>query len=106
MVVALPLVSEDKKAHPVVSGCIVLLRLAESSSLFVSNSLFLRLPSNCTFCLPFSSFLVAVDNVLLSEDGRDTFLCDFGLSETLDPNGQSTKAFRRQCICVNTMKNL
>ncbi|XP_041717148.2 mitogen-activated protein kinase kinase kinase 14 [Coregonus clupeaformis] len=37
---------------------------------------------------------VKVDNVLLSEDGRDTFLCDFGLSETLDPNGQSTKAFR------------
>ncbi|XP_020310070.1 uncharacterized protein LOC109865966 [Oncorhynchus kisutch] len=38
---------------------------------------------------------VKVDNVLLSEDGRETFLCDFGLSETLDPNGQSTKAFRQ-----------
>ncbi|KAL0984193.1 hypothetical protein UPYG_G00138340 [Umbra pygmaea] len=38
---------------------------------------------------------VKVDNVLLSADGRDTFLCDFGLSETLDPNGQSTKAFRQ-----------
>ncbi|XP_012989326.3 mitogen-activated protein kinase kinase kinase 14 isoform X2 [Esox lucius] len=38
---------------------------------------------------------VKVDNVLLSADGRDTFLCDFGLSETLDSNGQSTKAFRQ-----------
>ncbi|KAJ7987704.1 hypothetical protein DPEC_G00329250 [Dallia pectoralis] len=38
---------------------------------------------------------VKVDNVLLSADGRDTFLCDFGLSETLDPNGQSSKAFRQ-----------
>ncbi|XP_056152682.1 mitogen-activated protein kinase kinase kinase 14 [Lampris incognitus] len=36
---------------------------------------------------------VKVDNVLLSADGRDTFLCDFGLSEILDHNGQSTKAF-------------
>lgn len=38
--------------------------------------------------------LIPVDNVLLSADGRDTFLCDFGLSETLDHNGQSTKAVR------------
>ncbi|KAM9336951.1 mitogen-activated protein kinase kinase kinase 14 [Symphorus nematophorus] len=37
---------------------------------------------------------VKVDNVLLSADCRDTFLCDFGLSETLDENGWSTKAFR------------
>ncbi|XP_062298249.1 uncharacterized protein LOC134003133 [Scomber scombrus] len=37
---------------------------------------------------------VKVDNVLLSADCRDTFLCDFGLSETLDDNGWSTKAFR------------
>ncbi|KAG8008829.1 Mitogen-activated protein kinase kinase kinase 14 [Nibea albiflora] len=37
---------------------------------------------------------VKVDNVLLSADCRDTFLCDFGLSETLDDNGRSTKAFR------------
>nr|XP_019966416.1 PREDICTED: mitogen-activated protein kinase kinase kinase 14-like isoform X1 [Paralichthys olivaceus]XP_019966417.1 PREDICTED: mitogen-activated protein kinase kinase kinase 14-like isoform X1 [Paralichthys olivaceus]XP_019966418.1 PREDICTED: mitogen-activated protein kinase kinase kinase 14-like isoform X1 [Paralichthys olivaceus] len=37
---------------------------------------------------------VKVDNVLLSADCRDTFLCDFGLSETLDDSGQSTKAFR------------
>ncbi|XP_070708327.1 mitogen-activated protein kinase kinase kinase 14 [Pempheris klunzingeri] len=37
---------------------------------------------------------VKVDNVLLSADCRDTFLCDFGLSETLDDDGQSTKAFR------------
>uniref|UniRef100_UPI0037E9AC65 mitogen-activated protein kinase kinase kinase 14 n=1 Tax=Semicossyphus pulcher TaxID=241346 RepID=UPI0037E9AC65 len=28
------------------------------------------------------------------KDCRDTFLCDFGLSETLDDNGWSTKAFR------------
>ncbi|XP_058476595.1 serine/threonine-protein kinase pakF [Solea solea] len=37
---------------------------------------------------------VKVDNVLLSADCRDTFLCDFGLSQTLDDSGQSTKAFR------------
>ncbi|XP_034049999.1 uncharacterized protein LOC117531074 [Thalassophryne amazonica] len=38
---------------------------------------------------------VKVDNVLLSADCRDTFLCDFGLSEMLDHSGQSTKTFRR-----------
>ncbi|XP_075314337.1 uncharacterized protein map3k14b [Odontesthes bonariensis] len=37
---------------------------------------------------------VKVDNVLLSADCRDTFLCDFGLSETLDDSGWSTNAFR------------
>ncbi|XP_026170942.1 uncharacterized protein map3k14b isoform X2 [Mastacembelus armatus] len=37
---------------------------------------------------------VKADNVLLSADCRDTFLCDFGLSETLDDSGWSTKAFR------------
>ncbi|KAM9837883.1 mitogen-activated protein kinase kinase kinase 14 [Aulostomus maculatus] len=37
---------------------------------------------------------VKVDNVLLSADCRDTFLCDFGLSETVDDSGWSTNAFR------------
>ncbi|XP_072312576.1 mitogen-activated protein kinase kinase kinase 14 isoform X2 [Eucyclogobius newberryi] len=37
---------------------------------------------------------VKVDNVLLSADCTHTFLCDFGLSETLDDNGRSTKTFR------------
>ncbi|XP_026114244.1 STE20-like serine/threonine-protein kinase [Carassius auratus] len=37
---------------------------------------------------------VKVDNVLLSEDGRECFLCDFGLSETLNQGGYSTKTFR------------
>ncbi|XP_016092661.1 STE20-like serine/threonine-protein kinase [Sinocyclocheilus grahami] len=37
---------------------------------------------------------VKVDNVLLSEDGRQCFLCDFGLSETLNQGGYSTKTFR------------
>ena len=32
--------------------------------------------------------------MLLSADCRDTFLCDFGLSETLDDSGRSNKAFR------------
>ncbi|KAM6957636.1 mitogen-activated protein kinase kinase kinase 14 [Aplochiton taeniatus] len=32
---------------------------------------------------------VKVDNVLLSEDGKDTFLCDFGHSERLNSHGQS-----------------
>ncbi|KAI1884124.1 hypothetical protein AGOR_G00223220 [Albula goreensis] len=35
---------------------------------------------------------VKADNVLLSEDGKDTFLSDFGHSERLDSNGRSTKA--------------
>ncbi|XP_058251541.1 uncharacterized protein LOC131356487 isoform X2 [Hemibagrus wyckioides] len=37
---------------------------------------------------------VKVDNVLLSKDKRECFLCDFGLSEMLDQNGYSTKTFR------------
>uniref|UniRef100_H3D2S3 Protein kinase domain-containing protein n=1 Tax=Tetraodon nigroviridis TaxID=99883 RepID=H3D2S3_TETNG len=37
---------------------------------------------------------VAVENVLLSADCRDTFLCDFGLSETVDDSGWSDQAFR------------
>ncbi|XP_063045029.1 uncharacterized protein LOC134439110 [Engraulis encrasicolus] len=37
---------------------------------------------------------IKVDNVLLSEDGLNCFLCDFGLSEMLDANGQTPKAFR------------
>ncbi|XP_029294447.1 mitogen-activated protein kinase kinase kinase 14 [Cottoperca gobio] len=32
---------------------------------------------------------IKADNVLLSEDGRDTFLCDFGHAERLDHQGQS-----------------
>ncbi|XP_029945513.1 mitogen-activated protein kinase kinase kinase 14 isoform X2 [Salarias fasciatus] len=32
---------------------------------------------------------IKADNVLLSEDGRDTFLCDFGHAERLDTQGQS-----------------
>ncbi|XP_048870249.1 mitogen-activated protein kinase kinase kinase 14 isoform X3 [Brienomyrus brachyistius] len=35
---------------------------------------------------------VKADNVLLSEDGKDIFLCDFGHSERLGPNGESNKA--------------
>uniref|UniRef100_H3D294 Mitogen-activated protein kinase kinase kinase 14a n=1 Tax=Tetraodon nigroviridis TaxID=99883 RepID=H3D294_TETNG len=34
------------------------------------------------------------DNVLLSEDGRDTFLCDFGHAERLDNAGQSLSGSR------------
>lgn len=37
---------------------------------------------------------VKADNVLLSADCRDTFLCDFGLSQMLDDNGWSTSVFR------------
>ncbi|KAF7661665.1 hypothetical protein LDENG_00256400 [Lucifuga dentata] len=32
---------------------------------------------------------IKADNVLLSEDGKDTFLCDFGHAERLDNHGQS-----------------
>uniref|UniRef100_A0A3Q1HB68 Protein kinase domain-containing protein n=2 Tax=Anabas testudineus TaxID=64144 RepID=A0A3Q1HB68_ANATE len=32
---------------------------------------------------------IKAENVLLSEDGRDTFLCDFGHAERLDKHGQS-----------------
>ncbi|XP_010872873.2 mitogen-activated protein kinase kinase kinase 14 isoform X1 [Esox lucius] len=35
---------------------------------------------------------IKADNVLLSEDGRDTFLCDFGHSERMDTRGQSLRA--------------
>ncbi|XP_017320458.2 uncharacterized protein LOC108263809 isoform X2 [Ictalurus punctatus] len=37
---------------------------------------------------------VKVDNVLLSKDKTECFLCDFGLSEMLDRTGYSTKTFR------------
>uniref|UniRef100_A0A8C4NNF5 Mitogen-activated protein kinase kinase kinase 14a n=1 Tax=Dicentrarchus labrax TaxID=13489 RepID=A0A8C4NNF5_DICLA len=34
---------------------------------------------------------IKADNVLLSKDGRDTFLCDFGHAERLDNQGQNLK---------------
>ncbi|KAM4716806.1 mitogen-activated protein kinase kinase kinase 14 isoform 1-T3 [Anableps anableps] len=37
---------------------------------------------------------IKADNVLLSEDGRDTFLCDFGHAEKLDSQGQSLSSSR------------
>ncbi|XP_060883182.1 mitogen-activated protein kinase kinase kinase 14 [Labrus mixtus] len=37
---------------------------------------------------------IKADNVLLSEDGRDTFLCDFGHSERLDNKGLSVNGSR------------
>ncbi|XP_043956253.1 mitogen-activated protein kinase kinase kinase 14 [Gambusia affinis] len=37
---------------------------------------------------------IKADNVLLSEDGRDTFLCDFGHAEKLDNQGQSLSTSR------------
>lgn len=37
---------------------------------------------------------IKADNVLLSADGRDTFLCDFGHAERLDKHGQSLSRSR------------
>ncbi|XP_051243152.1 mitogen-activated protein kinase kinase kinase 14 [Dicentrarchus labrax] len=37
---------------------------------------------------------IKADNVLLSKDGRDTFLCDFGHAERLDNQGQSLSGSR------------
>ncbi|XP_062303344.1 mitogen-activated protein kinase kinase kinase 14 [Osmerus eperlanus] len=37
---------------------------------------------------------IKAENVLLSEDGKDIFLCDFGQSERLDHNGQSLSSSR------------
>lgn len=37
---------------------------------------------------------IKADNVLLSADGRDTFLCDFGHAERLDKQGQSLSRSR------------
>ncbi|XP_066554741.1 mitogen-activated protein kinase kinase kinase 14 isoform X1 [Amia ocellicauda] len=34
---------------------------------------------------------IKADNVLLSSDGEDAFLCDFGYSERLDPRGKNQK---------------
>lgn len=50
--------------------------------------------------------LIAVDNVLLSADCRDAFLCDFGLSETSDCSGRSTKAFRGESGLKLTLREL
>ncbi|XP_028332115.1 mitogen-activated protein kinase kinase kinase 14 [Gouania willdenowi] len=41
---------------------------------------------------------VKVDNVLLSADLRDSFLCDFGLSQTLQESGRSNKTFIRGAL--------
>lgn len=49
------------------------------------------LPSTRSLCLPVCP---VADNVLLSEDGRDTFLCDFGHAEKLDKLGQSLSGSR------------
>lgn len=49
---------------------------------------------------------ILVDNVLLSADCTDTFLCDFGLSQTLDDNGWSTKAFRGKSILRSEQHNV
>lgn len=38
--------------------------------------------------------------MLLSEDGRDTFLCDFGHAERLDNAGQSLSGFKGKYIVV------
>lgn len=38
------------------------------------------------------------DNVLLSEDGKDTFLCDFGHAERLDNRGQSLSGSKGNII--------
>ncbi|XP_056434853.1 mitogen-activated protein kinase kinase kinase 14 isoform X1 [Gadus chalcogrammus] len=37
---------------------------------------------------------IKADNVLLSEDGKDTFLCDFGHAERLDSQGFSLSGFK------------
>ncbi|KAI3359570.1 hypothetical protein L3Q82_013974, partial [Scortum barcoo] len=37
---------------------------------------------------------IKAENVVLSEDGRDTFLCDFGHAERLDNQGQSLSGSR------------
>nr|XP_015804194.2 mitogen-activated protein kinase kinase kinase 14 isoform X2 [Nothobranchius furzeri] len=37
---------------------------------------------------------IKADNVLLSEDGKDTFLCDFGHAEKLDSQGQSLRGLK------------
>ncbi|XP_011476291.1 mitogen-activated protein kinase kinase kinase 14 [Oryzias latipes] len=37
---------------------------------------------------------IKADNVLLSEDGRDSYLCDFGHAEKVDHQGQSLSGFK------------
>lgn len=51
-------------------------------------------------------FMYVVDNVLLSEDGRQCFLCDFGLSETLNRGGYSIKTFRGDYTDTHTLSSM
>lgn len=51
-------------------------------------------------------FMYVVDNVLLSEDGRQCFLCDFGLSETLNQGGYSIKTFRGDYTDTHTLSSM
>lgn len=44
------------------------------------------------------------DNVLLSEDGRDTFLCDFGHAERLDNQGQSLSGSKGEHRAITAIK--
>lgn len=44
------------------------------------------------------------DNVLLSEDGRDTFLCDFGHAERLDNQGQSLSGSKGKHRVADSVK--
>lgn len=44
------------------------------------------------------SFFLTADNVLLSEDGRDACLCDFGHAERLDNGGQSLSGSKGKYI--------
>lgn len=44
-----------------------------------------------TLTWPHATFASAADNMLLSEDGKDTYLCDFGHSRTLEQNAKNAR---------------
>lgn len=54
------------------------------------------------FIKEFCVCVCVVDNVLLSKDKTECFLCDFGLSEMLDRTGYSTKTFRGNTLHTYT----
>lgn len=58
------------------------------------------------FIKEFCVCVCVVDNVLLSKDKTECFLCDFGLSEMLDRTGYSTKTFRGNTLHTYTHTRL
>lgn len=60
----------------------------------INNSI----PTQSAVTISLLTLFLTADNVLLSEDGRDACLCDFGHAERLDNGGQSLSGSKGKYI--------